>query len=93
MRFRGSTEPSSINVAEATVEENDQEEEADLTLDDLSDEACEPTRHELHCKASVKGWAGRSYCQCSLRVQQCRLVSYVHCAQTMPCIGARSVDH
>ena len=57
MLFRGSTEPSSINVAEDKVEENDQEEEADLTLDDLSDEACEPTHHELHCKASVKGWA------------------------------------
>ena len=60
MLFRGSTgigEPSSENVAEDKVKENDQEEEADLILDGLSDEVCEPTHHELHCKASVKGWA------------------------------------
>ena len=54
--------------------------EADLTLDDLSDEACEHTYHELHCKTSVKGWAEHWKKLLSVLTESaaCRLVSYVH---------------
>ena len=98
MLFRGSTgigEPSSVNVAEDKVKEMIRRRRLASSLMTSVMKSVSPLIMSYTARLQLKGGLsiGKSYCQCSLRVQQCRSVSYVHCAQIMPCIGARSVGH